>query len=137
MLHKRNSLSGAERVRYFRIRKKALRSIEYLTSVANELPESQLRQIFNEKTLTPLFKAIFSLKIKAKNHKDYVQKKKIKEIREKRRRMLKLSVAVLKIIGDYNFVRAVVPEPVAPYLSIGFPPTENIKALCYMSLQEE
>ena len=136
MLHKK-PISGKERVRYFRIRKKALKSIEYLTSVANELPESQLRQIFNEKTLTPFFKAIFSLKIEAKNHKDYVQKKKVKEIKEKRRRMMKLSVAVLHIIGDYNFVRAVVPEPVGPYLSAGFPPTENIKALCYMSLQEE
>jgi len=132
-------MSGKERVQYFRVRKRALKSIKYLTSIANELPESQLKQIFNEKSLTPFFKAIYSLKIEANNHNDYVQKKKIKEIKEKRRRMLELSVAGLQIIGDYNFVRAVVPEPVAPYLSEEFPPTENIKALCfcYMSLQEE
>ena len=136
MLHKK-PISGKERVRYFRIRKKALKSIEYLTSVAKELPESQLKQVFNKETLTPFFKAVFSLKIEAKNHKDYVKKKEFKEVKEKRRRMLKLSVTALQIIGDYNFVRAVVPEPVAPYLSAGFPPTENIKALCYMSLQEE
>ena len=105
--------------------------------IANELPESQLRQIFNEKTLTSFFKAIFSLKIMAKNHKDYIQKKKVKEIKEKRRRMLKLSVAALKIIGDYKFVRAVVPEPVAPYLTSEFPPVENLRALFFMWMQEE
>lgn len=137
MLQKRSSTSGAERVRYFRIRKKAVKSIDYLTSIAKELPESQLRQVFNKDTLTPFFKAVFSLEIEAKNHKDYVKKKEIKEVKKKRRRMLKLSVAVLQIIGDYKFARAIVPEPVVPYLSTGFPPTENLRALCYMSLQEE
>jgi len=131
------SSSAAERVRFFRIRKKAVKSIEYLTSIAKELPESQLKQVFNEETLAPFFKAVFSLEIEAKNHKDYVKKKGSKEVKEKRRRMLKLSVAVLQIIGDYKFARAVVPEPVAPYLSAGFPPIDNIRALCYMSLQEE
>jgi len=133
----RTPASGAERVRYFRMRKKSLKSIEYLTSIAKELPEGQLKQVLNKDTLTPFFKAVFSLEIEAKDHKDYVKKKESKEVKEKRRRMLKLSVAVLQIIGDYKFVRAVVPEPVAPYLSAGFPPIENIKALCYMSLQEE
>ena len=136
MLH-RTPASGAERVRYFRIRKEALKSIEYLTSIAKELPEGQLKQVFNKATLTPFFKAVFSLEVEAKDHKDYVKKKEFKEVKEKRRRMLKLSVAVLQVIGDYKFARAVVPEPVAPYLSAGFPPIENIRALWYMSLQEE
>jgi hypothetical protein len=134
---RRKSTSGAERVRYFRMRKKALKSIEYLTLLAKELPEDQLKQVFNKETLTPLFKAVFSLEIEAKDHKDYVKKKEFKEVKEKRRRMLKLSVALLHIIGGYNFARTIVPEPVAPYLSMSFPPIENIRALCYMSLQEE
>jgi hypothetical protein len=136
MLRKK-PMSSAERVRYLRIRKKVSESIEYLTGAAKELPEGQLKQIFNEETLTPFFKAVFNLEIEAKNHKDYVKKKESKEVKEKRRRMLKLSFAVLQIIGDYKFARAVVPEPVAPYLSAVFPPIENIRALCYMSLQEE
>jgi hypothetical protein len=135
MLRKR-PMSNAERVRYLRIRKKALEAIEYLTWAAKELPESQLKQVFNEKTLTPMFKAMLALSIPAANHEEYVKKKELKEMREKRLRMLKLSCAVLDVIGSYNFVRAIVPEPVGPYLSGAFPPIENFRALYYMSLQQ-
>jgi hypothetical protein len=136
MLRKK-SMSSAERVRYLRIRKKVLEAIEYLTSAAEELPESQLSQVFNKETLTPLFKAVFSLTIPAANHKEYVKMKGSKEVREKRLRMLKVSSAALDIIGSYNFVSAIVPEPVRPYLSAAFPPIENLRALYYMSLQED
>jgi len=129
-------MSSAERVRYLRTRKKVLQAIEYLTRTAKELPENQLRQVFNKKTLAPMFDAIFALTIPAANHEEYVKKKELKEMREKRLRMLKLSCAVLDIIGSYNFVRAIVPEPVGPYLSGAFPPIENFRALYYMSLQQ-
>jgi len=135
MLRKR-PMSNAERVRYLRIRKKVFEAIDYLTWAAKELPESQLRQVFNKKTLTPMFNVIFALAIPAANHEEYVKKKELKETREKRLRMLKLSSVVLDIIGSYNFVRAIVPEPVAPYLSAAFPPIENFRALYYMSLQQ-
>jgi hypothetical protein len=135
MLRKR-PMSNAERVRYLRIRKKVLEAIEYLTWAAKELPESQLKQVFNKKTLTPMFNVIFALTIPAANHEEYVKKKELKEMLEKRLRMLKLSCTVLDIIGSYNFVRAIVPEPVGPYLSGAFPPIENFRALYYMSLQQ-
>lgn len=135
MLRKR-PMSNAERVRYLRIRKKVLEAIEYLTWATKELPESQLKQVFNKKTLTPMFNVIFALTIPAANHEEYVKMKESKEMLEKRLRMLNLSSVVLTIIGSYNFVRAVVPEPVSPYLSASFPPVENIRALCYMSLQQ-
>jgi hypothetical protein len=129
-------MSSAERVRYLRIREKILENIEYLSWAAKELPESQLRQVFNKETLTPLFKTIFSLTIPAATHEEYVKIKESKEMREKRLRMLKLSCAALDIIGSYNFVDAIVPEPVKPYLSGAFPPIENFRALYYMSLQQ-
>jgi hypothetical protein len=134
---RRKPMSSAERVRYLRIREKILEDIEYLSWAAKELPESQLRQVYNKETLNPLFKAVFSLTIPAADHKEYVKNKESKEMREKRLRMLKLSCAALDVIGSYNFVGAIVPEPVRPYLSGASPPIENFRALYYMSLQQD
>jgi hypothetical protein len=128
-------MSGAERVRYLRARKKVLEAIDYLISAAKELPENQLGLVYNEKTLAPLFKAIFDLSIPAANHEEYKRMKESKEMREKRFRMLKLSCVALDVIGSYNFVAAIVPDPVRPYLSAASPPIENFRALYYMSLQ--
>jgi transcriptional regulatory protein LevR len=119
------------------MRRKTLESIEYLTAAIKELPENQLQQVCNEKTLTPLLRAIFDLKISAKNHEEYKKTKELKEIRKKRLRMLRLARATLDIIGNYNFVLNIVPQTVRPYLKMTSPPLENFRALYYASLQED
>jgi predicted NAD/FAD-binding protein len=52
-------MMNAEKQRMYRIRKKAKKAIEDLTYLAEQLPEKQFYQIFNNANLIPFCKAIF------------------------------------------------------------------------------
>jgi len=113
--------------------KKALKD---LTLLADNLPEEQLTQLFNSETLTPFFKSLFKLKIEAEgNHEDWLQKK--KELKPKRDRLLKLSGAVLRIIGDGKFGVTLLPESLRFELDKKNPSVKNLRAVFYTSTQEQ
>jgi len=120
-----------------RILEYALKGLSDLTLLAQKLPEEQQANIFNKETLQPLFKAIFRLKIQAKDHQEYLRIKGSKDIVEKRRRLLRLCDLALHLIGDYTFAGIIVPEPMKPFMNMSWPPIDNIKALLYTSLKEE
>jgi len=64
MLFKREPerrLTNAARQKYFRIRQKALTEIDDLTFLLNNLPEKQLKQIFNAETLRKFFESLFTV----------------------------------------------------------------------------
>jgi len=119
---------------YFDQRKKSLDSIEYLTFMLKHLPEKQLERIFNAETMMPFFEALFNLEIKEKSHEDYLKIKESEEIKPKRQRLLALSAGALSVIGRGDFAHALLPEILNPYLTWGFPPIENFKAILSYSL---
>lgn len=52
------AMTAAAKQRMYRVRKKAQKTIEDMTYLAQNLPEKQLKQIFNETALIPFCKAI-------------------------------------------------------------------------------
>lgn len=106
-----------------------VRTLKDLAILAEKLPEKQQQKIFNTRTLAPFFESLFQLEIRAKDSEDYVQVKENKEMKEKRQRLLALSATALGIIGEWKFARALLPEPLKPYLTASFPPIENFKAI--------
>jgi hypothetical protein len=86
--------------------------------------------------LKPFFKALFQLEIKeAKDHKDWLQKK--KELKPKRDRLLKLSGAVLRIVGDGRFAVILLPESLRFELDQVSSSVENLRAIFYTSMQAQ
>jgi hypothetical protein len=76
------------------------------------------------------------LKIEAEgNHEDWLQKK--KELKPKRDRLLKLSGAVLRIIGDGKFGVTLLPESLRFELDKKNPLVKNLRAVFYTSTQEQ
>lgn len=145
--HIRNRLEGlvelepqARAKLYFDQRKKSLDSIEYLIFMLKHLPEKQQERIFTTETMRPFFEALFKLKIEATSHEDYVKRKESEEkpeqIKQKRQRLLALSAEVLSLIGRGDFAHALLPEILKPYLTWGYPPIENFKAILSYSLQD-
>lgn len=119
---------------YFDQRKKSNDSIEYLTFMVKHLPEKQLEQIFNIEKMRPFFQALFDLEIKAESHEEYLRIKESEEIKPKLQRLLALSAGALSIIGRGDFVQALLPDALRPYLNFGFPPTKNFEAILSYSL---
>jgi len=129
--------TGGERAKYNRIRKTALKGIQDLTFLLENLPEKQLKQIFNTQTLTPFLRSLFNVKIEAKSHEEWLKKKQSKGVKERRLRLLKLAAATLLIIGNHNFTRVLLPDVLAPYITTSFPPIENLKAILNVSMREK
>jgi len=119
-----------------RIRKEIDLALKDLTLLAEGLPEKQLEKIFSAETLKPFFKTLFQLEIKgAKDHKDWLQKK--KELKPKRDRLLKLSGAVLRIVGDGRFAVALLPESLRFELDQMNSSVENLRAVFYTSMHAQ
>jgi hypothetical protein len=119
-----------------RIRKEIDLALKDLTLLAEELPEKQLEKIFSAETLKPFFKALFQLEIKkAKDHKDWLQKK--KELKPRRDRLLKLSGAVLRTIGNGRFAVVLLPESLKFELDQMNSSVENLRVVFYAAMQEQ
>jgi len=120
-----------------RIRKEIDLALKDLTLLAEGLPEKQLEKVFNAVTLKPFFRALFHLEIKEAegSHKNWLQKQ--KELKPRRDRLLKLSGAVLGIIGDGRFAVILLPESLRFELDQMGSSVENLRTIFYTSMQEQ
>jgi len=117
---KNEAMTAMEKQKIYRIRKKALKTIEDLTYLAENLPENQLNQIFNDNTLIPFFKAIF--------HRREADKKRIRKI------ILRL---IGDVLGDQEFALRMVPEEAKRLISNTDNPIELVEALFFTSMYSE
>jgi len=74
-----------------RLKNYAIDALKDLALLAEKLPEDELQDVFNEKTLSPLIRIIFRAKIKD-NYEE-------KEFEQRRQRILRLSWDALSEIG--------------------------------------
>ncbi len=132
------SLKPQERANfYFAQRQKSQDSIEYLTFMLRHLPEKQLEQVFSAEKMKPFFKILFDLEIKSKSHEEYLEIKDSKEFKQKRQRLLALSALALGVIGEGDFVHALLPEILKPWLTRNpYLPIKNFRAILSYSLQD-
>lgn len=122
---------------YFAQRQKSQDSIEYLTFMLRHLPEKQLEQVFSAEKMKPFFNILFDLEIKAKSGEEYLEIKESKEFKQKRQRLLALSALALGLIGSGDFVYALLPEILKPYITWNaYLPLENFKAILSCSFQD-
>jgi hypothetical protein len=103
-----------------------LQALKDLALLAERLPEKQLEKVFNAKTLTPFFHALFKLEIKGATHEEWLKEKESTEVKAKRDRLLKLAGASLSAIGNEKFARDLLPELLSPYVE-GFPYIRNFE----------
>jgi predicted NAD/FAD-binding protein len=113
-------MMASDKQRMYRIRKKAQKTIEDLTYLAQNLPEKQLKQIFNGDTLTPLFKAIF--------HKADADKRRIRKI---------ILPLIAEVLGDRDFVLRIIPEDARRLISNTDNPIELVEGLFFASMYSE
>lgn len=114
------AMTTAEKQRSYRIRKKALKTIEDLTYLAENLPEKQISQIFTDGTLIPFFKGIF--------HRPEADKKRIRKI------ILRLLADVL---GDEEFALRLLPEEARRVISDTSNPADLVEALFFASMYSQ
>jgi len=77
-----------------RLKSYAIDALNDLTLLAEKLPEDDLKEIFNQKTIYPFIKNLFTVKIKD----NYGEE----ELEQRRRRILRLSYDTLTTIGFRN-----------------------------------
>jgi len=95
--------TNAERQRYLHIRRVTLKEIEDLTRLAQCLPEDQLQQIFNDKNLRGLFRALLNLKgINFNNDREL--------LKEKRHRLLPICYELITLLNDGSFAGMIAPS---------------------------
>ena len=109
-----------------RLQKRVKKALKDLTLLADNLPEEQLTELFNSETLTPFFKALFKLEIKADGGDNEDWRRKKEEMKMKRDRLLKIAGAALRTIGDIRFARALLDKLLLPYLQ-DFPYSRNFE----------
>ena len=117
---KSGAMTAVEKQKMYRIRKKAQKTIQDLTYLAQNLPERQLNQIFNDEALIPFCKAIF--------HREEADKKRIRKI------LLRL---IGDILGDVDFALRLVPEGAKRLISNTDNPIELVEALFFTSMYSE
>ena len=88
-----DNLTAGEKQKLYRIRKKTLKTIDDLNYLANNLPEKQLKQIFNDSTVNPLMAAIL--------HRPDADKKRICRI---------VVDLIGSVLGDVKFASRIVPK---------------------------
>lgn len=111
------TMTAAEKQKSYRIRKKALKTIEDLAYLAESLPEKQINQIFNENTLTPFLKAVF--------HRPDADKKRIAKI------ILRL---VGDVLGNEEFALRLIPEEARKLISDTSNPIKLVEGLFFTSM---
>lgn len=114
------AMTAVEKQKIYRIRKKAQKTIEDLTFLAENLPEKQLNQIFNDDTLIPFCKAIL--------HRQEADKKRIRKI------ILRL---IGEVLGNEDFALRLIPEEAKRLHAYTDDPIELIEALFFVSMYSE
>lgn len=117
---KSKAMTAVEKQKLYRIRKKTLKTVEYLTYLAENLPEKQINQIFNDNTLIPFFKAIF------RNRE--ADKKRIRKI------ILRL---IVEVLGNEEFALSLIPKEARGLISDTSNPIELVESLFYTSMYSE
>ena len=117
-----------------RLQDYAIQGLKDLTLIAKQLPEEQLRKIFNEKTLGTFFKSLLKIDMSAGDHEEWKKIRKTDEMFRKRKRLLKICWMVLTLIGDHKFAANLVPSNWKPWLKMEYPPISNLKAILYTHL---
>lgn len=114
------TMTTGEKQRSYRIRKKALKTIENLAYLAGNLPEKQISQIFTNDTLIPFFKVIF--------HRPEANKKRIRKI---------ILGLIGDVLGDQTFALSMVPEDARRLISNTDNPIELVESLFFASMYSE
>lgn len=117
---KKEAMTSVEKQKSYRIRKKALMTIEDLTYLAENLPEKQISQIFTNDILIPFFKSIF--------HRREADRKRIRKI---------ILGIVGDVLGDQEFALRMVPEDAKRLISNTDNPIELVEALFFTSMNSE
>jgi len=118
--------TNAERQRYHHIRRVALKEIEDLTRLAECLPEDQQQQIFNDKNLQGLFRALLNLK-----GLDFNKDREL--LKEKRLRLLPICYEIITLLNDSSFAGMIAPTIRHVMVHEGGP-LWGIKTVYYRSL---
>jgi hypothetical protein len=109
--------------------------------LAEKLPEEKLAQIFNVEKMKPFFDTLFYSKssrlYSQQEVKEYQTWQNSEEAESRRKRLVKLSQAVLNTVGRGDFVIELLPE-LKPYLREQFniASPENLKFMLYAQPQE-
>jgi len=117
---KSKAMTAVEKQKLYRIRKKTLKTVEYLTYLAENLPEKQINQIFNDNTLIPFFKAIF--------HRREADKKRIRKI------ILRL---IVEVLGNEEFALSLIPKEARGLISDTSNPIELVESLFFTAMYSE
>jgi len=115
-----------------RIIEYAKRGLEDLALLAENLPENQLAEVFNKKSMGPLVKAVFRLRIKPDTNE--------RELHERRERILKLSYLTLTEIGILQNAWALAPNVMRVLTKAGLSDIDiimGLKAIYIQSLTEK
>jgi hypothetical protein len=110
-------MTFAEKQKSYRIRKKALKTLEDMTFLANNLSVQQVSQIFNADTLIPFFKVVL--------HRADVDKRRVSEI------VLEL---IAHVLGDKEFVMQFVHREAREILSRTDNPVELVEGLFFAAM---
>jgi hypothetical protein len=113
-------MMASDKQKMYRIRKKAQKTIEELTYLAQNLPEKQLKQIFSEAALIPFCKAIL--------HRPEADKKRIRKI---------ILGLIGDVFGDEEFALRMVPEDARRLISNTDNPLELVESLFFASMYSE
>ena len=117
---KNEAMTAVEKQKLYRIRKKTLKTIEDLTYLAENLPEKQINQIFNDNTLIPFFKAIF--------HRREANKKRIRKI------ILRL---IGEVLGNEEFALRLIPKEARRLISDTSNPINLVESLFFTAMYSE
>jgi hypothetical protein len=117
---KSGAMTAVEKQKMYRIRKKAQKTIQDLTYLAQNLPEKQLNQIFNDEALIPFCKAIF--------HREEADKKRIRKI---------ISGLIGDVLGNQEFALRIIPEDAKRLISNTDNPIELVESLFFTSMYSE
>lgn len=117
---KNDIMTTAEKQELYRIRKKTLKAIEDLTFLAEDLPENQISQIFNDTTLVPFFMAIF--------HRPDAEKKRIRKV------ILRL---IGEVLGNEEFALRLIPEAAKKYISDTSNPMKLVEGVFFTSMYSD
>jgi hypothetical protein len=117
---KNEAMTAVEKQKLYRIRKKTLKTIEDLTYLAENLPEKQINQIFNDNTLIPFFKAIF--------HRREADKKRIRKI------ILRL---ISEVLGNEEFALRLIPKEARGLISDTSNTINLVESLFFTAMYSE
>ena len=151
---KRKHSKAVQNVYNYRIRRQGIRALSDLALLAEKLPETRLDEIFNEKTLTPLMRNLFTLfpdQFKPKDNdkpKGAKKPKKTKkpaiskeELEKRRKRILALSHITLEEIGNEFNASNLAPDIMQALTEAGpqetLPTIKGLKAIYIKTLHQQ